>query len=45
MSRRQGSTPRIRIAADSYVYASVKPGLGYEIDRGVLDKETERLER
>jgi L-alanine-DL-glutamate epimerase-like enolase superfamily enzyme len=29
---------RIRIAKDGYVYAPTKPGLGYEIDRDVLDK-------
>jgi L-alanine-DL-glutamate epimerase-like enolase superfamily enzyme len=31
---------RIRIANDGYVYAPTKPGLGYEIDRNVLDKMT-----
>jgi len=36
---------RIRIAKDGYVYAPVKPGLGYEIDRGVLENLTQRVER
>jgi L-alanine-DL-glutamate epimerase-like enolase superfamily enzyme len=36
---------RIRVAKDGYVYAPVKPGLGYEIDRGVLDNLTKKLER
>jgi L-alanine-DL-glutamate epimerase-like enolase superfamily enzyme len=36
---------RIRIAKDGYVYAPTKPGLGYEIDRDVLDKMTARVER
>jgi len=36
---------RIRIAKDGYVDAPVKPGLGYEIDRDVLDKMTVRIER
>lgn len=36
---------RIRVAADGYVYAPNKPGLGYEIDRSALDKLTKRLER
>jgi L-alanine-DL-glutamate epimerase-like enolase superfamily enzyme len=36
---------RIRIAKDGYVYAPTKPGLGYEIDRDVLDKVTRRVER
>lgn len=35
---------KIRVAPDGYVYAPVKPGLGYEIDRGVLDKMTVKLE-
>jgi L-alanine-DL-glutamate epimerase-like enolase superfamily enzyme len=35
---------RFRIAADGYVYAPTKPGLGYEIDRGALDKITTRVE-
>jgi len=36
---------RIRIAKDGYVYAPTKPGLGYEIDRNVLDNVTRRVER
>ncbi len=36
---------RIRIAKDGYVDAPTKPGLGYEIDRGVLDKITKKIER
>lgn len=36
---------RIRVAKDGYVYAPTKPGLGYEIDRNVLDNLTKRLER
>ena len=36
---------RIRIASDGYVDAPTKPGLGYEIDRNVLDNITQRLER
>lgn len=36
---------RIRVASDGYVHAPTKPGLGYEIDRGVLDNLTERVER
>lgn len=36
---------RIRIAKDGYVYAPTKPGLGYEIDRDVLDKLTKRIDR
>jgi L-alanine-DL-glutamate epimerase-like enolase superfamily enzyme len=36
---------RIRIAKDGYVSAPTKPGLGYEIDRAVLDKMTKRIER
>ncbi|MEO8658817.1 MAG: mandelate racemase/muconate lactonizing enzyme family protein [Bryobacteraceae bacterium] len=35
---------RIRIAKDGYVYAPVKPGLGYEIDRAVLDRLTKSIE-
>lgn len=35
----------IRIAKDGYVYAPAKPGLGYEIDRNVLDNITKRIER
>ncbi len=29
---------KVRIAADGYVHAPTKPGIGYEIDRAVLDK-------
>lgn len=36
---------RIRIAKDGYVYAPTKPGLGYELDREVLDKMTRSIER
>jgi len=36
---------RIRVAADGHVYAPAKPGLGYEIDRGLLDNLTKRIER
>jgi L-alanine-DL-glutamate epimerase-like enolase superfamily enzyme len=36
---------RIRIAKDGYVYAPTKPGLGYEIDRNVLDNITQKIER
>jgi L-alanine-DL-glutamate epimerase-like enolase superfamily enzyme len=36
---------RIRVAKNGYVYAPTKPGLGYEIDRNVLDNLTKRLER
>jgi L-alanine-DL-glutamate epimerase-like enolase superfamily enzyme len=36
---------RIRIAKDGYVYAPTKPGLGYEIDRNVLDNITKRIDR
>jgi L-alanine-DL-glutamate epimerase-like enolase superfamily enzyme len=35
----------IRIASDGYVYASSKPGLGYEIDRTALDKAITKIER
>jgi L-alanine-DL-glutamate epimerase-like enolase superfamily enzyme len=35
---------RIRIAKDGYVYAPTKPGLGYEIDRNVLDNLMQRVE-
>jgi L-alanine-DL-glutamate epimerase-like enolase superfamily enzyme len=35
---------KIRIDADGYVRAPVKPGLGYEIDRDVLDKMTTGVE-
>jgi L-alanine-DL-glutamate epimerase-like enolase superfamily enzyme len=36
---------KIRIAADGYVHAPTKPGLGYEIDHVVLDKMTRKIER
>lgn len=36
---------RIRIAPDGYVYAPTKPGLGYEIDRDILDKMTKSISR
>jgi len=36
---------RIRIDKDGYVPAPTKPGLGYEIDRNVLDNLTLRIER
>jgi L-alanine-DL-glutamate epimerase-like enolase superfamily enzyme len=36
---------RIRIAPDGYVYAPTKPGLGYEIDRDILDKMTKSVSR
>lgn len=36
---------RIRIAKDGYVDAPTKPGLGYEIDRAVLDSMTKSIER
>ncbi|MFN7996583.1 MAG: enolase C-terminal domain-like protein [Bryobacteraceae bacterium] len=36
---------KIRIAPDGYVYAPVKPGLGYEIDRDKLDNLTKSVER
>jgi len=35
----------VRIAKDGYVYAPTKPGLGYEIDYGILEKMTTRVER
>lgn len=35
---------KIRIAPDGYMYAPTKPGLGYEIDRGMLDRMTTKLE-
>src|SRR5579885_1626216 len=34
---------RIRVARDGYVYAPAKPGLGYEIDRNVLDRMTRSI--
>jgi L-alanine-DL-glutamate epimerase-like enolase superfamily enzyme len=36
---------RIRIDKDGYVPAPTKPGLGYEIDRNVLDNLTKKVER
>ena len=36
---------RIRVAQDGYVYAPAKPGLGYEIDRNILDNTTKKLDR
>jgi L-alanine-DL-glutamate epimerase-like enolase superfamily enzyme len=36
---------KIRIAADGYVHAPAKPGLGYEIDHAVLDRMTQKVER
>jgi L-alanine-DL-glutamate epimerase-like enolase superfamily enzyme len=36
---------RIQVAPDGYVYAPTKPGLGYEINRDVLDNMTKRIER
>jgi L-alanine-DL-glutamate epimerase-like enolase superfamily enzyme len=36
---------RIRVAADGYVHAPKRPGLGYEIDRDALDRMTQRVER
>jgi L-alanine-DL-glutamate epimerase-like enolase superfamily enzyme len=35
---------KIRISPDGYVYAPTKPGLGYEIDRAILDRMTVKLE-
>jgi L-alanine-DL-glutamate epimerase-like enolase superfamily enzyme len=35
---------KIRIAPDGYVYAPTKPGLGYELDRAVLDSMTTKLD-
>lgn len=35
---------RIRIAKDGYVYAPVKPGLGYEIDHNILDNLLKKVE-
>jgi L-alanine-DL-glutamate epimerase-like enolase superfamily enzyme len=51
MTLPQGSSDRayikdkIRIDKDGYVPAPTKPGLGYEIDYGVLEKITTRVER
>ena len=36
---------KIRISPDGYVHAPAKPGLGYEIDRAVLDRMTAKIER
>jgi L-alanine-DL-glutamate epimerase-like enolase superfamily enzyme len=36
---------KFRIDKDSYVVASAAPGLGYPIDRDVLDKMTKRIDR
>jgi L-alanine-DL-glutamate epimerase-like enolase superfamily enzyme len=36
---------RIRIAKDGYVDAPTKPGIGYEIDRDVLDRMTKEVQR
>jgi L-alanine-DL-glutamate epimerase-like enolase superfamily enzyme len=36
---------KIRVASDGCVHAPLKPGLGYEIDRNILDNMTQRLER
>ena len=50
MTQPQGITDRpyfkdkLRIDKDGYVPAPVKPGLGYEIDRGALDNMTLRVE-
>ncbi|MGD0128649.1 MAG: mandelate racemase/muconate lactonizing enzyme family protein [Terriglobia bacterium] len=51
MTQPQGITDRpyfkdkIRIDKDGYIPAPTKPGLGYEIDRNVLDNLTARIER
>jgi L-alanine-DL-glutamate epimerase-like enolase superfamily enzyme len=51
MTQPQGSTDRpyfkdqIRIDKEGYVPAPTKPGLGYEIDRNVLDNLTKTIER
>jgi L-alanine-DL-glutamate epimerase-like enolase superfamily enzyme len=36
---------RIRIAKDGFVDAPTKPGLGYELDRDVLDRMTKNIAR
>jgi L-alanine-DL-glutamate epimerase-like enolase superfamily enzyme len=36
---------RFRVASDGYVHALAGPGLGLEIDRGVLERVTVRMER
>jgi L-alanine-DL-glutamate epimerase-like enolase superfamily enzyme len=33
----------IRVGTDGFVVAPVKPGLGYEIDQGYIEKETDRI--
>jgi len=51
MTQPQGSTDRpyfkdqIRIDKEGYAPAPTKPGLGYEIDRNVLDNLTNKIER
>ena len=51
MTQPQGITDRpyfkdqVRIDKEGYVPAPTKPGLGYEIDRSVLDNQTKRIER
>jgi L-alanine-DL-glutamate epimerase-like enolase superfamily enzyme len=51
MTAPQGSADRVymkdhfRIAADGYVYAPTKPGLGYEMDRDALDRITKRIDK
>jgi L-alanine-DL-glutamate epimerase-like enolase superfamily enzyme len=51
MTQPQGITDRpyfkdqIRIDKEGYVPAPTKPGLGYEIDRNVLDNLTKKIER
>ena len=51
MTQPQGITDRpyfkdlIRINKEGYVPAPRKLGLGYEIDRSVLDNQTKRIER
>jgi L-alanine-DL-glutamate epimerase-like enolase superfamily enzyme len=47
----QGSSDRpyvkdkYRVAADGYVHAPTKPGLGVELDRAVLEKMTTKIDR
>lgn len=36
---------KIRVAKDGYVYAPSKPGLGYELDRTVLERMTQKVDR
>jgi L-alanine-DL-glutamate epimerase-like enolase superfamily enzyme len=51
MTQPQGITDRpyfkdkIRIDKEGYVHAPTKPGLGYEIDRNVLDNLMKKIER